>query len=875
MMDIVEIRALEGPNIYSPKPVIKMLIDIKNLEDVPTKDLTGFNEALMKYLPGLSEHHCCMDSPGGFLLRLKEGTYFPHVIEHTALEILNLTGQDVKFGKARQVKGSLYKVIFSFKEKGPAIKAAKLSVELIKAILNNASFDLEQRLRDLSRETVEHRLGPSTAALVDEAKSRGIPVTRIGSGSFCILGYGKYQKRIQATISQNTSCLAVDVACDKTMTKQLLSMAGIPVPEGFVVYTIEEAKQAARSLGYPVVVKPCDGNQGKGVSLNLKNAREVAMAFKIAREYSPKIIVEKQIKGRNFRVLVVNGRFVCAAERIPAHVVGDGVHSIRQLLNIVNSDPLRGEKHEKPLTKIKVDSIAKEVLSKQGYTLDTILAAGERAFLRENGNLSTGGTAADVTDEVCPENRLLAERAAKVIGLDIAGVDITTEDISLPIEKTDGAIIEVNAAPGIRMHIYPSQGKPRPVAKPIIDMLFPEDTPKFPIVAVTGTNGKTTTVRMINHILSCWGKNTGMTCTDGIYIGNKVIQRGDCSGFRSARTVLFDPEVEAAVLEIARGGLIRDGLAYEEADVGIITNITGDHLGLDGINTIEDLAFVKSLVIEQVKKDGFSVLNADDLTTVQLKDRANGNIIFFSTAEDNLILRKHLGQGGHGVFIKDGAIFLAHRDDIKYLVKVKDIPATLGGRARHNIQNALAAAAACWALGVPLRVIARALREFECNETHNPGRMNIMEMEGFQVMLDYAHNPAGLEAAINTAKLLKPTRMVGIIASPGDRRDQDIIALGYIAGKGFQRLIIKEDKDLRNRKPGEVANLLMRGALSAGLKKEKIEIILQEEEAIARGIENALEGDLIAIFYEDYDTAISTIRKSVSKVSKVTGAVSI
>jgi len=874
-MDIVEIRALEGPNIYSPKPVIKMLIDIKDLEDVPTKDVTGFNEALLKYLPGLGEHHCCMDSPGGFLLRLKEGTYFPHVIEHTALEIMNLIGQDVKFGRARQVKDSLYTVIFSYKEKEPAIKAARLSVELIEAILNNVPFDLEQRLKDLSRETVEHRLGPSTAALVEEAKSRGIPVTRIGSGSFCILGYGKYQKRIQATISQNTSCLAVDVACDKIMTKQLLSIAGIPVPEGYVVYTAEEAKQAARKLGYPVVVKPCDGNQGKGVSLNLRNAREVTAAFKLAREYSPKIIVERQIKGRNFRVLVVNGRFVCAAERIPAHVVGDGVHSIQELIDIVNSDPLRGEKHEKPLTKIKIDSITKKVLSKQGYSLDTILPEGEKAFLRENGNLSTGATAVDVTDEVCLENRLLAERAAKVIGLDIAGVDITTENISVPLESTDGAIIEVNAAPGIRMHLYPSKGKPRPVAKPIIDTLFPENTPNFPIVAVTGTNGKTTTVRMTNHILSCWGKNTGMTCTDGIYIGNRMIRRGDCSGFRSARSVLFDPEVEAAVLEIARGGLIRDGLAYEEADVGIITNISGDHLGQDGINTIEDLAFVKSLVIEQVKKDGFSVLNADDLTTVQLKDRARGNIIFFSSSEDNLILRKHLAQGGRGVFVKDGAVFFAHQGDVKYLVKVRDIPATLGGRARHNIQNALAAAAAGWALGVPLRVIARALREFECNETHNPGRMNIMEMEGFRVMLDYAHNPAGLEAAINTAKLLKPVRMVGIIASPGDRRDQDIIALGYIAGKGFQRLIIKEDKDLRNRRPGEVADLLMRGALSAGLKREKIEIILKEEEAIANGIENAMEGDLIAIFYEDYDAAVNAIKKSTSKISKVTGAVSI
>nr|WP_245984817.1 cyanophycin synthetase [Biomaibacter acetigenes] len=875
MMDIVDIRAIEGPNIYSPKPVIKMILDVKDMEDIPTRDFSGFNDTLLNYLPGLAQHHCCFETRGGFLLRLKEGTYFPHVIEHVAIELLNLTGQDVKFGKARKIEGSLYNIIFGYKVKYPALKVAELSVKLIEAILRSQKIDLDAIVRELARETVDRSLGPSTAAIVQEVRSRGIPVTRVGEGSMLILGYGARQKRIEATISQDTSCLAVDIACDKTLTKELLSMAGIPVPTGEVVYNEEDALKAAEKLGYPVVIKPCDGNQGKGVSLNLKAPQMVSEAFNLAAEYSSKIIVERQVMGRHYRILVLGGRFVCASERIPAHVVGDGIHSIKELVDIINSDPLRGEKHEKPLTKIKIDPVVHMVLARQGLTLEVVPEKGKQIFLRENGNLSTGGTAVDVTDRVCLENRDLAERVASIVGLDIAGIDITTEDIAIPVENSGGAVIEVNAAPGIRMHLFPSEGKPRPVAKAIADLLFPKGAPSFPLVAVTGTNGKTTTVRMIRQIMSAWGLNVGMTCTDGVYIGQQCIKKGDCSGPESARTVLYDTRVEAAVLEVARGGLIRGGLAYEEADVGVITNITGDHLGLDGVETLEDLAFVKSLVIEQVKPEGFAVLNADDKMAVEVKNRAKCGVIFFSAEEDNLVLRKHLSQGGRGVYVRDGTIFFKKGNEENFLMKVKDIPATLKGRARHNVQNALAAAAAAWALNVPLKVIARALREFDCSENINPGRMNIMEMPGFTVMLDYGHNPAGVEAVINTAKLLKPARLVGVIASPGDRRDQDIIALGHVAGKGFNRLIIKEDENLRGRKPGEVASLLLEGALSAGLKRDKIDVVLKEEEAIARSFENALEGDLIVIFYEHYEKALEAITKSQDKIIKTTGAMRI
>ncbi|TYP51655.1 cyanophycin synthetase [Thermosediminibacter litoriperuensis] len=871
-MDIVDIRALEGPNIYSPKPVIRMLVDVGEFEDIPTRDIQGFNRRLLEKLPGLAAHHCCFEEPGGFLIRLEEGTYIPHVIEHVALELLNLLGQDVKFGRARRLEKTTYSIVFGYTGKFAALEAGRLAVRLVDALVRGCDINLEGELERIARYSAEMELGPSTAAIEREARSRGIPVTRVGDGSLLILGYGAHQKRVEATITGETSCVAVDIACNKTLTKKMLTLAGIPVPEGTVVCTEEEAIRAAKELGFPVVVKPVDGNQGMGVSLNLKSDAEVAEAFRLAAGYSPRIIVERYIRGRHYRVLVVGGRFVCAAERIPAHVVGDGIRSIRDLIEEVNRDPMRGEKHEKPLTKIKVDPVVLRVLARRGYTLDTVPGKGEVVFLRENGNLSTGGTAVDVTDLVCPENRLTAERAAAMVGLDVAGIDITTEDISIPIGESGGAVIEVNAAPGIRMHLYPSMGKPRPAAKAIVDMLFPQEPRRFPLVAVTGTNGKTTTVRMVARILSAHGLKVGMTCTDGVYVGGMCIKKGDCSGPESGKMVLLDPSVEAAVLEVARGGLIRGGLAYETADVGIITNITGDHLGQDGVNTLEDLMFVKSLVAEQVKPEGYAVLNADDITSVEVKKRVRSRVIFFSLQEDNLVLRKHMAEGGRGVYVKEGVIIFHEGEEAVPLMKVADIPAAMNGRARHNVQNALAAAAAGWALDVPGETICRALSDFRCDESTNPGRMNIISDGGVRIILDYGHNPAALEAVIGTARAMNPARMVGVIASPGDRRDDAIVKLGQVAGKGFQRIIIKEDEDLRGRKPGEVAALLLEGALSAGLKKDQIDVILKEEEAIAFALENAQEGDLIVIFYEHYDSAMKAIREALRRRRKTPAA---
>lgn len=870
-MEIIDIRAIEGPNIYSSKPVVKMQIDVKELENVATRDIPGFNSALLSYLPGLAEHRCCFDRPGGFLIRLEEGTYFPHVLEHVAIELLNMAGQDVSFGKARRLKGSVYNVIFGYEEKTSALKAAFMAVKLLESIIDKNSVNINEWISELRQMTIDGSLGPSTKAIAEEIIKMGIPVTRLGNGSILIFGYGAHQRRIGATISQNTSCLAVDIACDKMLTKELLSMTGVPVPYGHVVHTEDEAVKAAEDIGYPVVVKPKNGNQGKGVSLNLKTKEDVINAFSLAKNYSSEIIVEKQIKGRHYRVLVVNGKFCCASERIPAHVIGDGVSTIKELIDMANQDPLRGEHHEKPLTKIKIDPIVLSVLERQSLSLEFVPKKGERVVLRDNGNLSTGGTAVDVTDEVCPENKRLAEKAAAAVGLDIAGVDITTEHIGIPLEKSDGAVIEVNAAPGLRMHLYPSQGKPRPAAKAIADMLFPKGAPTFPLVAVTGTNGKTTTVRMLNHILSLAGFKVGMTCSDGIYIDNCLVKKGDCSGPESARQVLLDTTVEAAVLEVARGGLIRGGLAYERADVGIITNITEDHLGLDGISTLDDMVFVKSLVAEQVKDTGYAVLNADDPKTVDVVKRLKGKIIFFSLQEDNLILKKHLDKGGRGVYVKNGTIYFQEQGKIYSLAKVTDLPSALKGYAVHNVQNALAAAAGAWGLQISLKTIAKGLMEFHCDENHNPGRMNIINLENVTVILDYGHNVKSLEAIINTAKLMRPSRLIGVIASPGNRRNCDIIKLGYVAGKGFNRLIIKEDENLRGKRPGEVAMLLQQGAQEAGLKGDKIQIILDEEEAITYSLENAGKGDIVVVFYENYEKALAAIKAAASSVDSAVG----
>ncbi|MBM7581509.1 cyanophycin synthetase [Caldicoprobacter guelmensis] len=871
-MKICEIKAFKGRNIYSHQKVIKMVVDLEDMVDVATKDIEGFNDALLKLLPGLYQHHCSLGCPGGFIARLEEGTYLSHVIEHCALEIQSILGYDVSFGRARQVMDSTkYTIVYAYKNEVAGVEAGKCAVQLVEALCKGHSFDLSSHLNRIKEKAVKNELGPSTKAIVEAALGRGIPVMRIGNGSILQLGYGKYQKRIEATITENTSCISVDIACDKTLTKEILKEAGIPVPEGSVCTTIEDALQIAEELGYPVVIKPEKGNQGKGVSLNLTTPEEVVQAFKIARQVDENIIVEKYIKGNDYRVLVVGGRVVAVAQRIPAHVVGDGVHTIAQLVEMVNKDERRGEGHEKPLTKIKIDEISLMLLKKQGYTLDSIPPAGKWVYLKANGNLSTGGEAIDCTNKIHPVNCEIAVRAAQIIGLDIAGIDIACPDISKPIEEGVGAVIEVNAAPGIRMHLYPSKGKPRNVAQNIIDMLFPPGSRhSIPIISVTGTNGKTTTVRMIAHILRTQGYTVGMTTTGGVYINDHCVMKGDTTGPASAKIVLTDKRVEVAVLETARGGIIRSGLGYDLSDIAVLTNISEDHLGIDEVYTLEDLLHVKSLVVEAVKTNGYVVLNADDPMVVEAAKRVKSNIIYFSKQEDNIIVHRHLVAGGLAVFLKGQHITIATGDGFIQCMDVSRIPATYGGKLVYNIENSLAAVSVAYAMKIPIETIQKALASFYADEIHNPGRFNVFNIRDFRVVVDYAHNISGYTHVIEAIKKMGASRTVGIIGVPGDRQDSSIRRIGFIAGKGFDRVIIKEDVDLRGRRRGEVAKLLEEGVLSAGMDPNNVEVILSEVEALKTAIKRAKTGDLIVIFYEKLEPIMATIKEVLSNVEAET-----
>lgn len=865
-MIIKDIRVYRGRNIYCHRPVIKMVVDTGDY-DIPTKDIPGFNERLLNTIPSLSRHCCSYGYEGGFLKRLKEGTYLPHVTEHIILEIQNILGYDVKYGKARLIDGHLYNVIFEYELEECAIRSARLAVEMVNKFIRGEDFDFELELKQIRKVVVEIELGPSTMAIKKAAEEASIPVTRIGNGSILRLGYGRYQKMIEGTITQNTSCIAVDIACDKILTKKIIKEYGLPVPEGDVAYNENDAISIAEEIGYPVVVKPFNGNQGRGVFLNLLNKEELIIAYRNARNISDLVIVERHIKGKNYRVLVVGDRVVAASERIPARVLCDGIHTIKELVEIENENPLRGMGHEKPLTKINIDAISQFVLKKQGYQIDDIPPKGVYVYFRESANLSSGGTAVDRTKEIHPDNIEIAVRAAKAIGLDIAGIDITMENISLPLDGNNGAIIEVNAAPGIRMHHYPSKGKPRDVAKAIINMLYPKGSKAtIPIISVTGTNGKTTTVRMISQILRTYGYTVGMTSTDGIYVDDVCIYKGDNSGPKSAKTCLADKNIDAAVLETARGGIIREGLGYDLADVGIITNISEDHLGIDGIETLEDLAFVKSLVVEAVKKDGYSVLNADDPMTPYISKRAKGKIIYFSMHENNITVKRHLEEGGISVYVKDDTIVIAN-GEIVPIVKIDEIPATLNGKVLYNVENAMAAIAASYGIKIPVSVISKGIKSFYCDENHNPGRFNIFNVGNFRVLVDYGHNIEGIRKVIESARKLNPNRLIGVIGVPGDRSDSSTLKVGEICGEGFDKVYIKEDLDLRGRKPGEIAKFLEIGVLKGGLGKDDVKVILKEVDALKAAMYDAQPGDLIIVFYEKYSPIVDAINSFI-KISQ-------
>ncbi|MCC9293693.1 cyanophycin synthetase [Clostridium sp. WLY-B-L2] len=869
-MRIDDFRVFEGRNIFAHRKCIKMSVDLEGYSEIPTKDINGFNEKLLTIMPDLRQHRCGINEEHGFEKRLREGTYLAHVCEHIILAMQNDLGIDVSYGKAREIKEDKYYIVYEYLYKNTALEIGKIAVNMINSLIKGINYKLEEDVTKLKDILKAEQVGPSTLSIISEAKRRGIPVTRIGNNSVFQLGYGKYSKIIEATISCNTSAAAVDIACNKMLTKEMLRNQCLPVAEGGEVKSLEELSDLTAEIGYPIVLKPCFGNQGKGVFVNIKNKTEAVKAYKILAQKFDSIILEKCITGKDFRVCVVNGKVVAAAERIPPYVVGDGIKSIIQLIEDVNRDSMRGEGHEKPLTKIKIDDELKACILKSDYKLDSILPKNKKLLIRENGNLSTGGTAVDCTDLICKENINICERAADTIGLDICGIDICCKDISESILKTGGAIIEINAAPGIRMHQYPCVGKKRNVARAIINMLFYRSR-SIPIVSVTGTNGKTTTTRLIAHILGKSGYKVGMTVTGGIYIDNKCICKGDTTGYYSAKTILSNKNVDAAVLETARGGIIKKGLAYDLADVAVITNITEDHLGIDGINTMEDLAYVKALVGEAVKKNGYVVLNADDLVSSTIINRLKGSIIMFSKYKNNTILRDNIDRGGYGIYIDDQIMYFERQGVVVPIVKMQDIRISLEGKLIYNIENAMAACGAAIGLNIAYSVIKDGLKSFYGDASFNPGRFNIYNLNGINVVLDYGHNIEGYKAVIKGAKKLNYKRLVGIIGIPGDRTDTSVEKIGRIAGRNFDYIYVKEDKDRRGRKPGEIASILRRGIMKTDFDLKKIETILDEKAALERAIDAGKQGDLIIIFFEKMNPLVELISEKLKDGNKRIG----
>jgi len=876
-MRVVETRVYRGPSPYGYRPVIRLTVDLEELEQYPSGELSNFNARLVELIPTLAEHGCSYGEPGGFIRRLNEqnaegtrGTWLGHVTEHIALEIQCLAGTPVSYGKTRSVAGQpgVYYVIYSYTEEQVGVEAGELALKLVRSLLPTdlpsalpteelAGFDFARELDGLIERAQEIALGPTTASLVEEARRRDIPAIRLDTQSLVQLGWGKYQQRIRASVTDRTGNIAVETASDKELTIKLLGDVGIPVPRHQLARSADDAVEIAERLGYPLVTKPLDVSHGRGVSIKLLNADEVRSGYAAAAVYSSSVLVETFLEGKDYRVLVIDGKVVAVAERVPAHVIGDGAHSISELVEIINRDPRRGIGHEKILTRIKIGQQAERLLQQAGYTLETVLVQGQRFYLASTANLSTGGTAIDRTTDIHYETREIARRAALVIGLDIAGIDIITPDIRQPLREVGGGIVEVNAGPGFRMHLQPSEGQPRNVARPVIDMLFPPNTPaRVPLVALTGTNGKTTTARMVAHILKMNGERVGLTTTDGIYIDGQIYMKGDMTGPWSARVVLKDPTVDSVVLETARGGILREGLGFDRCDVGAVLNVSADHLGLRGVDTLEQLAEVKSLLVEIVRKDGASVLNADDELVAKMAARAEGRIVYFSMhggegASEQV--KQHIANGGTAVVLQPGVRgdMLAIYDAEQYipLLWTHLIPATLEGKALHNVANALAAAAICYARGVSVENIRQGLRTFATSFYLTPGRLNVFDEYAFRVIVDYAHNPAAVQALSDLVGRLRPNyrRTIGMISAPGDRRDVDIRAIGAIAGRTFDLLVIKEDNDRRGRKDGDIAKLLWEAAHEAGMPPDRMITVLDELEATRHALSLAEPDDLVVI----------------------------
>lgn len=851
-MKILETRALRGPNYWSNKrhKLIVMRVDLEEMENYPSNTISGFPENMEKLIPSLHEHRCSRGYEGGFLERLREGTWMGHIMEHVALELQILSGMQCGFGRCTwDGEEGIYNVVLAYEEERAGFYAARAAFEIVRAMLADEYYDLEKDIQALREIREEERFGPSTFSIVDEAQKRHIPVIRLNNYSLVQLGWGIHQQKIQATVTGKTSSIALDIAHDKEETKNMLNNNGCPVPYGLVVGSAEEVEDAVLRVGLPVVVKPVDGHHGQGATINVQTLKEVQVAFEAAREHSSRVMIEKCISGSDFRLLVINYKFVAAAKRTPAHVVGNGHSNIEELIREVNQDPRRGYGHEKMLTEITVDTMTERLLELEGLSLDSVLPPGRTVYLKTTANLSTGGVSEDVTEAVHSYNIFMAERVARIIDLDVCGIDVIAPSLAEPINESKGVIIEVNGAPGFRMHLMPTLGQPRNVASPVLDMLFATaHTGRIPIISVTGTNGKTTTTRLIAHIMHMSGKKVGYTTTDGIYIQNRLLYKGDCSGPESARFVLRDPTVDYAVFETARGGMMRAGLGYDLSDVGVVTNVASDHLGLSGIHTLEELTRLKSLVADNIQPYGYAVLNADDDHVYSMQENVACNLAFFSMDAGNPRIEKHCAAGGTAAVYEDGNIVLRKGDWSILVDRVIDIPLTYFGKAVFQVQNVLAACLAAFVQEVKVEEIRLSLQSFTPSSAQLPGRMNLFEFEKFKVLIDYAHNPSSMEAIGRFVSSLNIDVSTAILAGTGDRRDEDLKNYGRIAAEYFDRLIIWQDEDYaRGRDSMEVMQLIQEGAASSS-KKARVQIIQNEDDAVDHALQGAGPEAMICIF---------------------------
>lgn len=860
-MEFRKVLALRGPNLWANFPVLEAWLDLGDM-DKPSTEFPGFNDRLMNWLPSMIEHRCSIGERGGFFQRLRNGTYLGHILEHVTLELQTLAGTEVGFGKARETcEPGVYKVIIEYLEETVGRECLAVARDLCLAAVHDRPFNVAreiERLRELAQEVC---LGPSTRAIVQVAQSRNVPYRRLNTESLVLFGHGRKQRRIQAAETDRTSAIAEAIAQDKEMTRMLLRAVGVPMPYGRPVKDADDAWATASEIGVPVVVKPQDGNQGRGVATNLATREQIVAAYEAARKEGQSVLVEKFAPGHDYRLLVVGDRVVAAARREPAQVLGDGVHTIAQLVELVNADPRRGEHHATVLSKIKLDAIALAVLADQGFTPEAVPPAGTTVLIRRNANLSTGGTAIDVTERVHPAVAACAVDAAKIVGLDIAGVDVVAQDISRPLNEQGGVIVEVNAAPGLRMHLEPSVGISRPVGEAIVDVLFPAgEDGRIPIVAVTGVNGKTTTTRFISHILRGTGKCVGMTCTDGIFVGDRRIDSGDCSGPQSAHSVLMNPSVDMGVFETARGGILREGLAFDYCDVAVVTNIgEGDHLGLSDINTPEELAKVKRCIVEAVSPKGHAVLNANDPLVVEMAAHCPGAVVFFAVDANHPVVVRHRGVGGRAVFVRDRQVVLAEGDHEEVLLSLERLPLTRNGQVVFQVENSLASIAAAWSLGIPLEVIRTRAESIAADIDKVPGRFNVLEIEGATVVVDYGHNTHSLAAVIQALGTFPHQRRTCVYSTAGDRRDCDIIRQGELLGAAFDRVILYEDHYRRGRTQGEIVSLFRKGLEPATRAREVVEVDGATKAAEA-ALTSAQPGELVLLQADTIDETVQWLR---------------